>query len=336
MTTPYATLYLILFSLLFSNVSYSQINHGDLNQKVSITVDSAVAERRSGTVIVYFNFHNTKGPKYEMLIGDSTLSKADNYRTTQFVLAGKSTSGRFVNSSILSRDSIVLGSVTFSGISIGVEKLDSISLYGCLIELSERDNNKPIIPLRRTEGFFTVSNVPLKWIDGKRVKPTKSRISISLGVGLTSIYFKEGYTSSKPINTNLMYEQAINDVFGFGLNASYGTYKLSPYKGTYRENLNYLEEKAIYVGGRGYYYFDKLLHDIEQPIPRLSFYAGISLGYIYVSTEHNTYGSNTPESGFGFGAFAGSKFKIANWVGLYAEGGYTGLSYFNGGIFIKF
>ena len=148
---------------------------------------------------------------------------------------------------------------------------------------------------------------------------------LSVGIGVGSPYFGESYSSSFPVNPTISFERGIViDNLAVGAEASFATskYSFDGFTSTFT---------AVYIGVRGTYHFGQLLSIPSQ----FDLYGGATAGFIIETASDNFGGSPSASSGPGGGGFVGGKYYFAPKIGVYAEAGFTSLSFVNVGVTFK-
>lgn len=147
---------------------------------------------------------------------------------------------------------------------------------------------------------------------------------LNIGVGLSSYYY------GNPIGVS--YESGISDDFSIGAQFDYNSGRYDDYYGySYRYRYS-----AYYLGVRGSYHFNRILHINEK---KVDLYAGLGLGYQSFKWNDSYYGSGY---GYNYGSglfvnyFIGGKYYFTDKVGAFIELGYTGLSSSRVGLLVKF
>lgn len=146
---------------------------------------------------------------------------------------------------------------------------------------------------------------------------SKSTGLLSFGIGVPDAY---GYYDVGLPPLYVKYEHGIMDEVGIGFLGGIGT---SRYKYG-NDRYNYVETT---LGVLGYYHFNKLI-----PVSKLDVYIGAGVGVNIWSDNY----SNTNHTGpVGLGK-VGARYYFSPSFGVYAEGGYDGLSGANAGITLRF
>jgi len=178
-----------------------------------------------------------------------------------------------------------------------------------------------------------------------------SAINLGLGIGGYNYSYLSYYnnTSASPtfcFSYELGLAELGPDVLGIGLMAGHNwrTYKntSSTYTYTYEEKESWTN---TLVGVRAMYHFN-WFHDINK----LDLYAGVMTGYSFgkhkdESTRRNNFtGEVIPYNQYNYiynlgsfrtGAFIGVRYYFTNFLGVYAEAGYS-VALLNGGLSLKF
>jgi len=143
----------------------------------------------------------------------------------------------------------------------------------------------------------------------------------SIGVGVGSPFFGSGYKQALPVNPTINFEKGVSDNISAGASISYAGSKLEVYD---------LKYNAFLIGARAAYHFIPGNEKIDA-------YAGGGLGYVIVSVSSKSSGYATAaSSGIGYMAFAGGRYYFTKATAVYAELGYSSLSFLNAGITFKF
>jgi len=149
-------------------------------------------------------------------------------------------------------------------------------------------------------------------IDGSKILA-----NVGVGFGLTGLGFK---MSIPPITASIEYA-------GLPIPLSVGGYfGIARYKWELWGDWTRLN---IAFGGRAAWHFNF--------VPNLDTYAGLALGYIIYSYGGDWGTYLPPATGiFDYGAFAGVRYFFTGIIGVYAEAGYSGLTFVSAGLSLKF
>ena len=150
----------------------------------------------------------------------------------------------------------------------------------------------------------------------------KGSSSLNLGVGLGSLWWGTGFTSSIGVNPTASYEYGITDQISIGGTVSYSSAK-SDLGGGEGEATKF---SATLIGARGSYHF--------ATSEKFDPYVGIVLGYVVVSVSNSDI--IVKGSTVGYGGHVGARYFFSPNIGVHAELGYSSLSFLTAGVSFKF
>ena len=328
----------LLFTLSIINC-YSQSKNTIQKNNKQFTVDKNVVLKvlncegdiNSKTVTVNFEITSTSTDTDRVFITDAGNAFATNgkekFGCTHYKLGKNSDDQNTIIDSYILPNQTITGSITYGSF---LNQVSTINTASFLIYNNIFVNGIETISKTDTAELKDLS---VNWGYWLSPKPTPNLVS--LGIGVTSLYFKHHYSASNPINTTLSYERKLYGLFYLGGNISYGSYKYT-YQNYYGNSYSF-NENVIYLGLKASYSINDLITLFDGKInPKIEPYLGLSGAYDIVNTVNNSNNSNTARSGFCWGGFAGVRYLFVPKFGVFGEVGYDGLSLFNIGIATKF
>ena len=147
-------------------------------------------------------------------------------------------------------------------------------------------------------------------------------INGGVGVGPSGIYSR----GIPPISLSVDVKLPIPLPITVGVMGIMSTWRYSPYLFSYAVTY-----RNIGIAARGMYHFNFARN--------LDVYAGLTLGYAFqtATVSGSYYGSTYSGSPFFlYGGKVGVRYFFTSFLGVYAEAGYSGLQYANGGLTLKF
>ncbi|MDI9363330.1 MAG: hypothetical protein QM541_00160 [Flavobacterium sp.] len=327
------TIFFLFFLAVAPTANFAQQTKQTLYPKIKFKTVSCVGDLNEKTVSVFFEITNPTKEKHVIHIIDNENAKAKvdtsstEYSCKNYSLGNYTGGDNFLINITLAPDSTILGSITYKDIPTDAKKLSKATFFSYDNIRNTKDEQVP-----NEFGIIDLGAINIVWQKPTKPKSTVPHYYLSASVGIKSIYFKDGYSESNPVNTSIIYERKIKNLpvtIGGAISYSSHTYTYENYYGT--ESFSF-KENAVYAGLRVNGYFN----DYIGLSKKYETYVGISGGYILLFATENTNNSNTAKSGFANGLHIGARRYFTPNFGLWVEGGTSNLSYFNGGLSFKF
>lgn len=316
---PILLLPIVIFSQTERQIVFKSISCiGDFNEK---------------TVTIYFKVTNVTNQKHVIHLIDNGNAKAKvdtsfkDFNCKNYTLGTATGGDNYLINAIINPDSTVTGSITYKDIPTETKKISKATLF-----YYDNLRNSKDEQTTNESGIIDLGEISIIWQKTTKPKFVKSRHYIGSSIGIKSIYFKDGYSESNPINASIVYETKIKNLpltIGGAISYSSHTYTYDNDYGT--QSLSF-KQNAIYVGLRVNGYFNDYLGISKK----YETYVGISGGYIFLFATENINNANSARSGFANGLHIGARRYFTPNLGLWVEGGTSNLSYFNGGLSLKF
>jgi hypothetical protein len=319
-----------IFIAIFSSpiVIFSQVK-----KQVTFKATSCIGDINEKTVTLFFKITNLTNQKHVIHLIDNGNAKAKvDTSFTDFICKnyslGTVTGGdNYLINTTINPDSAIAGSITYKNIPTDAKKISKATLF-----YYDNLRNTKDEQTANESGIIDLGEINIIWQKIAKPKFVESRHYLGASVGIKSIYFKDGYSESNPINTSIVYESKIKNLpltIGGAIAYSSHTYT---YENDYGTETFSFKENAIYAGLRVNGSFNNYIGLSKK----YETYIGISGGYIFLFASENTNNSNTAKSGFASGLHIGVRRYFTSNFGLWLEGGTSNLSYINGGLSFKF
>ncbi len=310
---------IVIFSQIKKYVNFKAISCvGDLNDK---------------TVTVFFWITNNSKENHVIHILDNGNAKAKvdtsivEFICKNYTLGAAFGGDNYLINATINPDSTITGSITYKDIPTNAKKISKATLF-----YYDNLRNSKDEQTSNESGIIDLGEISIIWQKAIKPKFVESRHYLGASVGIKSIFFKDGYTESNPINTSIVYERKIKNLpltLGGAISYSSHTYT---YENDYGTESFSFKQNAAYTGLRVNGYFNDYLGISKK----YETYVGISGGYVFLFATENTNNSNTAKSGFASGLHIGARRYVTPNFGLWVEGGTSSLSYINFGLTFKF
>ncbi len=322
------TFFVLIVILIIPIAIFSQAK-----KQVTFKAISCIGDINEKTVTVFFKITNVANQKHVIHLVDNGNAKAKvDTSFTDFICKnyslGIATGGEnYLINTTISPDSAITGSITYKNIPTDAKKIRKATLF-----YYDNLRNSKDEQTANESGIIDLGEISIIWRKIAKPKFVESRHCLGVSVGVKSIYFKDGYSESSPINTSIVYEKKIKNLpLTVGGTFSYSSHTYT-YENDYDTESFSFKENAIYAGLRINGYFNNYLGISKK----YETYVGVSSGYIFLYATENINNSNTAKSGFASGLHIGARRYVAPNFSLWVEGGTSSLSHINGGLSFKF
>lgn len=302
-------------------------------KQINFKAVSCVGDSNEKTVTVFFKITNATNQKHVIHFVDNGNAKAKvdtsfiDFICKSYSLGNATGGDNYLINTTINPDSEISGSITYKNIPTDAKKISKATLF-----YYDNLRNSKDEQTANESGIIDLGEISIIWQKATKPKFVESRHYLGASIGIKSIYFKDGYSESNPINSFIVYERKIKNLpltIGGAISYSSHTYT---YENDYGTQSFSFKQNAIYTGLRVNGYFNDYLSISKK----YETYVGITGGYIFLFTTENANNANTAKSGFASGVHIGVRRYFTQNFGLWVEGGTSSLSYINGGLSFKF